>query len=155
MTPYTTYPYLLGMLISILKAEQSPGIRRQTVKLLGILGAIDPCEFLGVNLQAIWVCCVFLTFLVVLSCNRQTQPADANRLERCDHGAGKRASRDHGCPFVNEPDLGRVLPHRCHRCPYENPSRSFIEHASHGRDAGHHVHLQDTGSQGCALLATG
>ncbi|KAI9026899.1 armadillo-type protein [Hyaloraphidium curvatum] len=42
MTPYTTYPYLLGMLISILKAEQLPGIRKQTVKLLGILGALDP-----------------------------------------------------------------------------------------------------------------
>jgi FKBP12-rapamycin complex-associated protein len=44
MVPYTTYPDLLGMLISILKSEQSPEIRRQTVKLLGILGALDPCE---------------------------------------------------------------------------------------------------------------
>lgn len=42
MTPYSTYPYLLGMLISILKSEQVPGIRKQTVKLLGVLGALDP-----------------------------------------------------------------------------------------------------------------
>ncbi|CAG8552522.1 7121_t:CDS:10 [Diversispora eburnea] len=40
--PYQKYPKLLTILINILKTEQSPSIRRETVKLLGILGALDP-----------------------------------------------------------------------------------------------------------------
>ncbi|KAI8819891.1 armadillo-type protein [Fimicolochytrium jonesii] len=40
--PYLKYPILLDILIDILKTEQSPGIRRETVKVMGILGALDP-----------------------------------------------------------------------------------------------------------------
>ncbi|KAI8981018.1 armadillo-type protein [Pilobolus umbonatus] len=40
--PYTKYPALLNILINILKTEQNPIIRRETVKLMGILGALDP-----------------------------------------------------------------------------------------------------------------
>ncbi|KAI7861526.1 armadillo-type protein [Spinellus fusiger] len=40
--PYTKYPALLSVLIGILKTEQSANIRRETVKLMGILGALDP-----------------------------------------------------------------------------------------------------------------
>ena len=40
--PYLKYPNLLNLLITILKTEQSPGIRRETVKVMGILGALDP-----------------------------------------------------------------------------------------------------------------
>ncbi|KNC98625.1 uncharacterized protein SPPG_06307 [Spizellomyces punctatus DAOM BR117] len=40
--PYLKYPNLLGVLIDILKTEQSPGIRRETVKVMGIIGALDP-----------------------------------------------------------------------------------------------------------------
>lgn len=40
--PYLKYPNLLGILIDILKTEQSSGIRRETVKVMGILGALDP-----------------------------------------------------------------------------------------------------------------
>lgn len=40
--PYIKYPALLNILIGILKTEQSGSIRRETVKLLGILGALDP-----------------------------------------------------------------------------------------------------------------
>ncbi|RKO90751.1 armadillo-type protein, partial [Blyttiomyces helicus] len=40
--PYLKYPALLNLLIGILKTEQSPGIRRETVKVMGILGALDP-----------------------------------------------------------------------------------------------------------------
>ncbi|KAI9320096.1 armadillo-type protein [Dichotomocladium elegans] len=40
--PYIKYPALLNILISILKSEQNPSIRRETVKLMGILGALDP-----------------------------------------------------------------------------------------------------------------
>ncbi|KAG1057434.1 hypothetical protein G6F43_000742 [Rhizopus delemar] len=40
--PYIKYPALLNILINILKTEQSVVIRRETVKLMGILGALDP-----------------------------------------------------------------------------------------------------------------
>lgn len=40
--PLLDYPQLLGMLVAILKLENSPHIRRETVRLLGILGALDP-----------------------------------------------------------------------------------------------------------------
>lgn len=40
--PYQKYPKLLTIIINILKTEQSPSIRRETVKLMGILGALDP-----------------------------------------------------------------------------------------------------------------
>ncbi|ODV94288.1 hypothetical protein PACTADRAFT_4233 [Pachysolen tannophilus NRRL Y-2460] len=40
--PLLDYPQLLGMLVNILKSETSPIIRRETVRLLGILGALDP-----------------------------------------------------------------------------------------------------------------
>jgi FKBP12-rapamycin complex-associated protein len=40
--PYIKYPALLNILINILKTEQSVAIRRETVKLMGILGALDP-----------------------------------------------------------------------------------------------------------------
>lgn len=40
--PLLDYPQLLGTLVSILKSETSPRIRRETVRLLGILGALDP-----------------------------------------------------------------------------------------------------------------
>lgn len=40
--PLLDYPQLLGMLVNILKLEASPTIRRETVRLLGILGALDP-----------------------------------------------------------------------------------------------------------------
>ncbi|ORZ13215.1 armadillo-type protein [Absidia repens] len=40
--PYAKYPALLSILINILKTEQNATIRRETVKLMGILGALDP-----------------------------------------------------------------------------------------------------------------
>ncbi|CDK26792.1 unnamed protein product [Kuraishia capsulata CBS 1993] len=40
--PLLDYPQLLGMLVNILKSESSAVIRRETVRLLGILGALDP-----------------------------------------------------------------------------------------------------------------
>jgi FKBP12-rapamycin complex-associated protein len=40
--PYIKYPNLLNLLIKILKSEQSSAIRCETVKLLGVLGALDP-----------------------------------------------------------------------------------------------------------------
>ncbi|KAK3827302.1 MAG: armadillo-type protein [Linnemannia gamsii] len=40
--PYLKYPILLDILMSILKTEQSVKIRQETMKLVGILGALDP-----------------------------------------------------------------------------------------------------------------
>ncbi|CAH1240669.1 MTOR [Branchiostoma lanceolatum] len=40
--PYTKYPSLLEVLLNFLKTEQAPGIRREAVRVLGLLGALDP-----------------------------------------------------------------------------------------------------------------
>ncbi|KAF9586443.1 phosphatidylinositol kinase- protein kinase tor1 [Lunasporangiospora selenospora] len=40
--PYIKYPGLLDTLMTILRTEQSANIRRETIKVLGILGALDP-----------------------------------------------------------------------------------------------------------------
>ncbi|KAG0356937.1 phosphatidylinositol kinase- protein kinase tor1 [Podila minutissima] len=40
--PYIKYPVLLDILMSIIKTEQSVRIREETMKLLGVLGALDP-----------------------------------------------------------------------------------------------------------------
>ncbi|WFD05627.1 non-specific serine/threonine protein kinase [Malassezia vespertilionis] len=42
VNPYLHYPSLLGGLVKILKTEQSPPVRRETIRVLGILGALDP-----------------------------------------------------------------------------------------------------------------
>ncbi|XP_034935910.1 serine/threonine-protein kinase mTOR [Chelonus insularis] len=40
--PYIQYPTLLEVLINFLKTEQQPIIRRETIRVLGLLGALDP-----------------------------------------------------------------------------------------------------------------
>lgn len=40
--PYMQYPTLLDVLINFLKTEQQPVIRRETIRVLGLLGALDP-----------------------------------------------------------------------------------------------------------------
>ncbi|CAG5108662.1 Similar to Mtor: Serine/threonine-protein kinase mTOR (Rattus norvegicus), partial [Cotesia congregata] len=40
--PYMQYPTLLEVLINFLKTEQQPIIRRETIRVLGLLGALDP-----------------------------------------------------------------------------------------------------------------
>ena len=40
--PYLDHPSLLGILIGLLKTEQSPHTRREVVRVMGILGALDP-----------------------------------------------------------------------------------------------------------------
>lgn len=40
--PYNKYPVLLDVLINFLKTEQHPYIRRETIRVLGLLGALDP-----------------------------------------------------------------------------------------------------------------
>lgn len=40
--PYTEYPVLLDILINFLKTEQHNFIRRETIRVLGLLGALDP-----------------------------------------------------------------------------------------------------------------
>ncbi|XP_066992513.2 serine/threonine-protein kinase mTOR isoform X2 [Anabrus simplex] len=40
--PYNQHPALLDVLINFLKTEQQPVIRRETIRVLGLLGALDP-----------------------------------------------------------------------------------------------------------------
>lgn len=40
--PYTDFPQLLDLLINIIKTEQQGSLRKETIKLMGILGALDP-----------------------------------------------------------------------------------------------------------------
>ena len=40
--PYHKYPNLLDVLFNFLKTEQATGVRREVVRVLGLLGALDP-----------------------------------------------------------------------------------------------------------------
>uniref|UniRef100_A0A1X7TJN2 Serine/threonine-protein kinase TOR n=1 Tax=Amphimedon queenslandica TaxID=400682 RepID=A0A1X7TJN2_AMPQE len=40
--PYYEYPDLLDVLFNFLKTEQTPAIRREVIRVLGLLGALDP-----------------------------------------------------------------------------------------------------------------
>ena len=40
--PYIDFPQLLDVLINIIKTEQQGSLRKETIKLMGILGALDP-----------------------------------------------------------------------------------------------------------------
>lgn len=42
VTPYYKYPFLIDILINFLKTEQQRAIRRETIRVLGLLGAMDP-----------------------------------------------------------------------------------------------------------------
>uniref|UniRef100_UPI00358FB62C serine/threonine-protein kinase mTOR-like n=1 Tax=Myxine glutinosa TaxID=7769 RepID=UPI00358FB62C len=42
VVPYRRYPALLDVLINFLKTEQAQGIRREAIRVLGLLGALDP-----------------------------------------------------------------------------------------------------------------
>lgn len=49
--PLLDYPQLLGMLVGILKSETLPTVRRETIRLLGILGALDPYKHREVEIN--------------------------------------------------------------------------------------------------------
>lgn len=42
VSPYNKYPFLIDILINFLKTEQLRSIRRETIRVLGLLGALDP-----------------------------------------------------------------------------------------------------------------
>ncbi|CAL1276555.1 unnamed protein product [Larinioides sclopetarius] len=50
--PYEKYPNLLELLLNFLKTEQSATIRREAIRVLGLLGALDPFKY-KVNLGLI------------------------------------------------------------------------------------------------------
>ncbi|GFS99114.1 hypothetical protein TNCV_822401 [Trichonephila clavipes] len=50
--PYEKYPNLLELLLNFLKTEQSSTIRREAIRVLGLLGALDPFKY-KVNLGLI------------------------------------------------------------------------------------------------------
>ncbi|KAJ5176104.1 Serine/threonine-protein kinase tor2 [Penicillium canariense] len=43
--PYLEYPHLLDVLINIIKTEQTGSLRKETIKLVGVLGALDPYKY--------------------------------------------------------------------------------------------------------------
>ncbi|KAL4956134.1 armadillo-type protein [Aspergillus filifer] len=43
--PYVEHPHLLAVLIGIIKTEQTGSLRKETIKVLGILGALDPYKY--------------------------------------------------------------------------------------------------------------
>ncbi|KAK7494179.1 hypothetical protein BaRGS_00014652, partial [Batillaria attramentaria] len=43
--PYHKYPQLLEILLTFLKMEQAPTIRREVIRVLGLLGALDPHKY--------------------------------------------------------------------------------------------------------------
>ncbi|KAF9899171.1 phosphatidylinositol kinase- protein kinase tor1, partial [Lobosporangium transversale] len=50
--PYLKYPVLLDILMSILKTEQSVRIRQETMKLIGVLGALDPYRYKQIIMES-------------------------------------------------------------------------------------------------------
>lgn len=42
MRPYTEFPHLLGLLLRLLNSDLSDSARREVLKVLGIIGALDP-----------------------------------------------------------------------------------------------------------------
>ena len=59
--PYLKYPQLLSILINILKTELTPSIRRETIRLIGILGALDPYRHKVTLLN-----CLFLFYFIFI-----------------------------------------------------------------------------------------
>ncbi|KAK9470032.1 armadillo-type protein [Dipodascopsis tothii] len=49
--PLIDHPQLLGTLVSILKSEQANSVQRETVRVIGILGALDPYRYQMVERQ--------------------------------------------------------------------------------------------------------
>ncbi|KAK2737357.1 phosphatidylinositol kinase- protein kinase tor1 [Myotisia sp. PD_48] len=47
--PYREYPQLLSVLINIIKTEQTGSLRKETIKVIGILGALDPYKNQQIN----------------------------------------------------------------------------------------------------------
>ncbi|KAH7139276.1 armadillo-type protein [Dendryphion nanum] len=45
MEPYRDYPELMNILMTIVKAEPEGDLRRETIRLMGTLGALDPDEY--------------------------------------------------------------------------------------------------------------
>lgn len=45
VNPYIKYRNLLGIVVKILKNEQSQAVRRETIRVMGILGALDPYRY--------------------------------------------------------------------------------------------------------------
>lgn len=55
--PYLDYPHLLDLLVNITKSEQQGPLRKETIKLLGILGALDPYKHQVSFSLGIQCCC--------------------------------------------------------------------------------------------------
>ena len=47
--PYLKYPHLLDVLINIIKTEPTRALREETIKLVGVIGALDPYRYQQLN----------------------------------------------------------------------------------------------------------
>lgn len=47
--PYLEYPHLLDVLINIIKTEPTRTLREETIKLVGVIGALDPYKYQQLN----------------------------------------------------------------------------------------------------------
>lgn len=72
--PYLDHPHLLDLLVNIIKTEQQGSLRRETIKLMGIFGALDPYKH-QVCLFAVFRC----SQLLLRMC---TDNRDIGRLHR-------------------------------------------------------------------------
>jgi len=59
--PYITYPKLLDIILNAIKSERNSQIRNEIIKVLGLLGALDPYKH---KVREIWQF-VSLVFLIV------------------------------------------------------------------------------------------
>ena len=50
--PYLRYPQLLNIIVNFLKTEQQPSLRREAMKVIGILGALDPYKYKMAQLES-------------------------------------------------------------------------------------------------------
>lgn len=107
--PFVVYPRLLPALNKILDQEQSLTVRREVIRVLGILGAIDPyrrtVRVATLDYCATWIDCTADEV-------RGGQPVGTKR-----HACGEHTGR---CPHGRSSDRG-LLPERCDQQPSEYP----------------------------------
>jgi FKBP12-rapamycin complex-associated protein len=63
ITPLVDHPQLLQLLSRILKTETTPAVKREVVKVLGILGAMDPYRRKVLSSKPCLLLCVIVMFL--------------------------------------------------------------------------------------------
>jgi len=158
--PYVEYPNLLVILINFLKTEQQGSIRRETVKVLGILGALDPYKHKVSSLLSPFSFFLFpykhAVCLIFCFSNKMNQMG--LRISDKDSSSNDEEDIDHiliGMPTSSEDYHPTVVIHGYSSISLRNISINnlsinslnedskglFAKQSSHGRDPGGHVHI--------------